>query len=183
MKGQSFQTCFVIPIVTINGKAFGNAFLHIGCFSIYSKLPCSAQEHSQADHCKGYRDSTAAHVNQPDTCLTECKTYLVPPISKQTSPAARRKLCVSNIKPYGNHSREEYRRTVHFFAFYWANVNARHSSCSTYSDLVAYYRKPPMLPPPSYSGRPRCRSIQSTAKSTSSRWRIKRIVPLPRAAV
>lgn len=114
MKGQSFQTCFVIPIVTINGKAFGNAFLHIGCFSIYSKLPCSAQEHSQADHCKGYRNSTAAHVNQPDTCLTECKTYLVPPISKQTSPAARRKLCVSNIKPYGNHSREEYRRTVHY---------------------------------------------------------------------
>ena len=46
MKGQGFQTYFVIPIVTINGKAFGSTFLHIGCFSTYSKQPYSAQEHS-----------------------------------------------------------------------------------------------------------------------------------------
>ena len=46
MKGQGFQTYFVIPIVTINGEAFGSTFLHIGCFSTYSKQPYSAQEHS-----------------------------------------------------------------------------------------------------------------------------------------
>lgn len=46
MKGKDFQTRFVIPIETINGKPFGSAFLHIGRFSTYSKQPYSAQEHS-----------------------------------------------------------------------------------------------------------------------------------------
>lgn len=45
-KGQGFQTRLVVPIVTVNGKPFGSAFLHIGRFSAYSKQPCSAQEHS-----------------------------------------------------------------------------------------------------------------------------------------
>lgn len=113
-KAKGFPTCFVIPIVTVNGKAFGSTFLHIGCFSTYSELPYSAQKHCQANHCNGYRDKTAAHVSQPDTCLTEHETYLVPPISWRMSPTACRQSYVSNIKPYGNHSREEYRRTVHF---------------------------------------------------------------------
>ena len=113
-KGQDFPTHFVIPIETINGKPFGNAFLHIERFSAYSKQPCSAQEHSQADHCKGYRNSTATHVSPTDSCLTERETYLEPPISGGTSPAGWRQLYVSDIKPYGRHSRRGHRRTACF---------------------------------------------------------------------
>ena len=113
-KGQGFQTRLVVPIVTVNGKPFGSAFLHIGRFSAYSKQPCSAQEHSQADHCKGYRNSTATHVSPTDRCLTERETYLEPPISGGTSPAGWRQLYVSDIKPYGCHSRRGHRRTACF---------------------------------------------------------------------
>lgn len=113
-KGQGFQTRLVVPIVTVNGKPFGSAFLHIGRFSAYSKQPCSAQEHSQADHCKGYRNSTATHVSPADSCLTERETYLEPPISGGRSPAGWRQLYVSDIKPYGCHSRRGHRRTACF---------------------------------------------------------------------
>ena len=113
-KSQGFPTRFVIPIETINGKPFGSAFLDIGRFSAYSKQPCSAQEHSQADHCKGYRNSTATHVSPTDSCLTERETYLEPPISGRTSPAGWRQLYVSDIKPYGCHSRRGHRRTACF---------------------------------------------------------------------
>ena len=113
-KGQGFQTRLVVPIVTVNGKPFGSAFLHIRRFSAYSKQPCSAQEHSQADHCKGYRNSTATHVSPTDSCLTERETYLEPPISGRTSPAGWRQLYASFIKPYGCHSRRGYRRAACF---------------------------------------------------------------------
>lgn len=95
-------------------EAHSCTFLHIGRFSAYSKQPCSAQEHSQADHCKGYRNSTATHVSPADSCLTERETYLEPPISGGRSPAGWRQLYVSDIKPYGCHSRRGHRRTACF---------------------------------------------------------------------